>query len=201
MIIICNNKQKEYLLRNNKTLSNNKYYTLSEFIKNLYFDYDYKAILYVIKKYNVKYDIAKEYLDNLIYVEDRKYNIEKLDFLVNLKKELIDNNLLIFNPYFKKNLSDIVIYEHLNKFNKYLLKDLDYSVKEISSNNYKPAIYEFNDVEDEVTYVAKSISKLISDGVSINNIKLTNVSDDYINIINRIFSFYKYQYLYRFQYY
>lgn len=190
MIIICNNKQKEYLLRNNKTLSNNKYYTLSEFIKNLYFDYDYKAILYVIKKYNVKYDIAVEYLDNLIYVEDRKYNIEKLDFLVNLKKELIDNNLLIFNPYFKKNLSDIVIYEHLNKFNKYLLKDLDYSVKEISNNNYKPTIYEFNDIEDEVTFVAKEISKLINDGVSIDNIKLTNIGDDYINIINRIFSFY-----------
>lgn len=190
MIIICNNNQKEYLLKNSKSLSNNKYYTLSEFIKNLYFDYDYKAILYIIKKYNVKYDIAKEYLDNLIYVEDKKYNIEKLDFLVNLKKELMDNNLLIFNSYFKKNLSDIVIYEHLNKFNKYLLKDLDYSVKEISNNNYKPTIYEFNDIEEEVTYVAKSISKLISNGVSIDNIKLTNIGDDYINIINRIFSFY-----------
>ena len=190
MIIICNNNQKKYLLKMSKSLSNNKYYTLSEFIKNLYFDYDYKAILYIIKKYNVKYDIAVEYLDNLIYVEDKKYDIEKLDFLVNLKKELMDNNLLIFNPYFKKNLSDIVIYEHLNKFNKYLLNDLDYSVKEISNNNYKPSIYEFNDIEAEVTYVAKSISKLISDGVSINNIKLTNIGDDYINIINRIFSFY-----------
>ena len=163
MIIICNNKQKEYLLKNSKSLSNNKYYTLSEFIKNLYFDYDYKAILYIIKKYNVKYDIAVEYLDNLIYVEDKKYNIEKLDFLVNLKKELMDNNLLIFNPYFKKNLSDIVIYDNLTKFDKYLLKGLDYSIKEISSNNYKPTIYEFNNIEDEVTFVAKEISKLISD--------------------------------------
>ena len=190
MVIICNNNQKESLLKENKELNNNKYYTLSEFIKNLYFDYDYKAILYIIKKYNVKYDIAKEYLDNLIYVEDKKYNIEKLDFLVNLKKELIDNNLLIFNPYFKKNLDDIVIYDNLTKFDKYLLKDLDYSVKEIGNNNYKPTIYEFNDIEDEVTFVAKEISKLISNGVSIDNIKLTNIGDDYINIINRIFSFY-----------
>ena len=190
MIIICNNNTKKYLLKNSKTLSNNKYYTLSEFINNYYFDYDYKTILYVMKKYNVKYDIAKEYLDNLIYVEDKKYNIEKLDFLVNLKKELIDNNLLIFNPYFKKNLDDIVIYDNLTKFDKYLLKNLDYSVKEISNNNYKPTIYEFNDIESEVTFVAKGISKLISDGVSINDIKLTNVSDDYINIINRIFGFY-----------
>ena len=189
MIIICNNKQKEYLLKNSKPLSNNKYYTLSEFIKNLYFDYDYRAILYVIKKYNVKYDIAKEYLDNLIYVEDKKYNIEKLDFLVNLKKELIDNKLLIFNPNFNTN-ENIIIYEHLSKFNKYLLRNIKYTEKEKESNNYKPTIYEFNDIDDEVTFVADSISKLISDGVSINNIKLTNVSEEYIGIIDRIFSLY-----------
>ena len=189
MIIICNNKQKEYLLKNSKSLSNNKYYTLSEFIKNLYFDYDYKAILYVIKKYNVKYDIAKEYLDNLIYVEDKKYNIEKLDFLVDLKKDLIDNKLLIFNPNFNTN-ENIIIYEHLSKFNKYLLRNIKYTEKEKESNNYKPTIYEFNDIDDEVTFVADSISKLIDNGVFINNIKLTNVSEEYIGIIDRIFSLY-----------
>ena len=189
MIIICNNKQKEYLLKNSKSLSNNKYYTLSEFIKNLYFDYDYKAILYVIKKYNVKYDIAKEYLDNLIYVEDKKYNIEKLDFLLDLKKDLIDNKLLIFNPNFNTN-ENIIIYEHLSKFNKYLLRNIKYTEKEKESNNYKPTIYEFNDIDDEVTFVADSISKLIDNGVFINNIKLTNVSEEYIGIIDRIFSLY-----------
>ena len=189
MIIICNNDQKESLLKENKELNNNKYYTLSEFIKNLYFDYDYKTILYVMKKYNVKYDIAVEYLDNLIYVEDKKYDIEKLDFLVDLKKDLIDNKLLIFNPSFNTN-EEIIIYEHLSKFNKYLLKNIKYIEKKKESNNYKPTIYEFNDIDEEVTFVADSISKLINDGVPISNIKLTNISEEYIGVIDRIFNLY-----------
>ena len=188
MIIICNNDQKESLLKENKELNNIKYYTLSEFIKNLYFDYDYKTILYVMKKYNVKYDIAVEYLDNLIYVEDKKYDIEKLDFLVDLKKDLIDNKLLIFNPSF--NTNEEIIYERLSKFNKYLLKNIKYIEKKKESNNYKPTIYEFNDIDEEVTFVADSISKLINDGVPISNIKLTNISEEYIGVIDRIFNLY-----------
>ena len=188
-IIICNNSIKDSLLKENKELNNNKYYTLSEFIKNLYFDYDYKTILYVMKKYNVKYSIAEEYLDNLIYVEDKKYNIEKLDFLVDLKNDLIDNKLLIFNPTFNTN-KNIIIYEHLSKFNKYLLRNIKYVEKEKESTKYKPTIYEFNNIDDEVTFVADSISKLIDSGVSISNIKLTNVNEEYIGIIDRIFNLY-----------
>ena len=188
-IIICNNSIKESLLKENKELNNNKYYTLSEFIKNLYFDYDYKTILYVMKKYNVKYSVAEEYLDNLIYIEDKKYNIEKLDFLVDLKKDLIDNKLLIFNPTFNTN-KNIIIYDHLSKFNKYLLRNIKYSLKENITSKYKPTIYEFNDIDDEVTFVADSISKLISAGVSISNIKLTNINEEYIGVIDRIFSLY-----------
>ncbi len=188
-IIICNNSIKESLLKENKELNNNKYYTLSEFIKNLCFDYDYKTILYVMKKYNVKYSVAEEYLDNLIYIEDKKYNIEKLDFLVDLKKDLIDNKLLIFNPTFNTN-KNIIIYDHLSKFNKYLLRNIKYSLKENITSKYTPTIYEFNDIDDEVTFVADSISKLISAGVSISNIKLTNINEEYIGVIDRIFSLY-----------
>ena len=84
-IIICNSNYKMQLLKSIKKLINIKFISMNEFIKSYYFDYDEKTILYVIKKYNVKYEIALEYLNNLIYVEDKRYNIEKLDFLVNLK--------------------------------------------------------------------------------------------------------------------
>jgi len=40
--------------------------------------------------YNIKYEIALEYLNNLYYIEDKLYNNEKLDFLFNVKKELIE---------------------------------------------------------------------------------------------------------------
>ena len=192
-IIICNSNYKIQILKDIKKLINIKFMSMDEFIKSYYFDYDEKTILYVIKKYNVKYEIAHTYLNNLIYIEDKKYNNAKLDFLVNLKKDLIDNNLLIFNNKFKNLIKDkeIIIYNYsLSKFEKYLLRDLDYKVIQKENKDYIPTIYEFNDLEEEVEYVAKKISELISSGVDIKNIKLTNVSSDYINIVTKIFNFY-----------
>lgn len=192
-IIICNNNYKMQILKDIKKLINIKFMSMDEFIKSYYFDYDEKTILYVIKKYNIKYEIVLEYLNNLIYIEDKNYNNKKLDFLVNLKKELIDNNLLIFNIKFKNLIKDkeIIIYNYsLSKFEKYLLRDLNYQVIEKQTQEYTPTIYEFNTVEEEVEYVARKVSELINNGVDINNIKLTNVSSDYINIITKIFNFY-----------
>ena len=148
-IIICNNNYKMQLLKNIKKLINIKFISMDEFIKSYYFDYDEKTILYLIKNYNIKYEIALEYLNNLIYIEDKKYNNEKLDFLVKLKNELIDNNLLIFNNKFKNYISnkDILIYNYsLSKFEKHLLKDINYKLIEKNNKNYKPTIYEFNNL-------------------------------------------------------
>ena len=192
-IVICSNDTKLKILESIDKLINIKFYTLSDFIKNLYFDYDERSILYIIKKYGVKYEIALEYLNNIIYVEDKQYNIEKLDFLVEIKRELIDNDLLILNNSFKKYISDKKIYvynTYLSKFNKYLLENIEYEVIDTLTNNYVPNVYEFNDIEDEVEYVAKEICKLIDSGISVDNIKLTNISNDYINILNKIFDFY-----------
>ena len=192
-IIILDNNYKLELLKNMKKLYNIKFLSMNEFIKSYYFDYDEKAILYLIKKYDIKYEIALEYLNNLIYIEDKKYDNEKLDFLVNIKKELLENNLLIFNKSFKKYISDkeIIIYKYsLSKFEKYLLKDIEYKLIEKDNYNYIPKIYEADTKEEEIDFVARSISKLINSGVDINNIKLTNISNDYINQIEKIFNFY-----------
>ena len=192
-IIICSNDTKLNILKNINKLINLKFYTLNSFIKDLYFDYDERSILYIIKNYNVRYEIALEYLNSLIYIEYKKYDNDKLDFLVKLKKELIDNELLIFNNKFKKYISSKKIYiynTYLSKFNKYLLNDIDYEVIDDRNNNYIPSIISFNDIEDEVEYVAYEVCKLIDSGVDINSIKLTNISNDYINIINKIFGFY-----------
>ncbi len=192
-IIICNKDAKNQILRRIKKLINIKFMSIKEFIKSYYFDYDEKSILYLMKKYNIKYEIAVEYLSNLIYVEDKKYNNDKLDFLVSIKKTLMDNNLLIFNNKFKNYIKDkkIVIYNyHLTKFERYLLRDLD--IKEINKpqNSYKPVIYEFKNVDEEVEFVAKEISKLINSKVPVDQIKLVNIGDDYINIVTRIFGYY-----------
>ncbi len=64
---------------------------------------------------------------------------------------------------------------------------------EIVSTDYKEynhTIYEFNTLDEEVEYIAYKICELTSSGVDINNIKLTNVSSDYYNTIDRIFKMY-----------
>ena len=70
-IIICDNDCKIQILKNLKKLVNIKFMTMSEFIKNYCFDYDEKTILYLIKNYNIKYEVALEYLNNLYYIEDQ----------------------------------------------------------------------------------------------------------------------------------
>lgn len=192
-IVICNNSYKDKVLKRVKKLINIKFMSMSEFIKSLYFDYDEKAILYVIKKYKVKYDIARYYLDNLIYILEPSYDQDKMKFLLNLKKELINNNLLIFNTRFKNYIKGkkIVIYNYsLSNFEKYLLKDINYiEINDIEGSS-DPLIYEFSDIEEEVEFVAYKISELINSGVDIHNIKLTNIDSGYINVINKIFNFY-----------
>ena len=192
-IVICSNDTKTRILKSINKLVSIKFFTLNSFIKELYFDYDERSILYIIKNYNVRYEIALEYLNNLIYIEDKKYNIEKLDFLVKLKNELISNDLLIFNSRFRKYVSNKKIYiynTHLSKFNKYLLKDLDYEIVDDREYKYEPKVYEFNTDNEEIEFVAKKVCELIDSGVSVDNIKLTNVSNDYIDTISKIFNFY-----------
>ena len=192
-IIICNSNYKIQILKSINKLINIKFLSMNEFIKSYLFDYDEKTILYLIKKYNINYEIALEYINNLYYIEDNEYKEDKLNYLVDIKKDLINNNLLIFNNKIKRYIKDkeIIIYNYnLSKFEEHILKDLNVKIIDEKINNYKPLIYEFNDIEEEIEFVAIKISNLINNGVDINKIKLTNVNSDYINVINKIFNFY-----------
>ena len=191
-IIICKSGFKNYLLKQKK-LYTIKIYTLNEFIHLYCFDYDYRTILYISDKYNLKYDIAKMYLDNLYYVDDVKYGIKKLDFLCELKKDLIRNNLLIYNDNFKKYISNkkVILYDiPKTKYLSKLFNDLDCEYIDRKFNNYKHNVISFNTMNEEVEYVAYQISKLIDNGIDIKNIKLTNVDKSYYSSISRIFYLY-----------
>ena len=91
-IIITSNVNKKNILKKlNKELHNIKIYSINEFNKLYFFDYEEDTSYYIMNKYNVKYEIAKIYLDNMTYIEDKTYSNDKLSFLSKLKKELIDN--------------------------------------------------------------------------------------------------------------
>ena len=200
-IIVTEYDYKIRILENmdfNNVFLDIKFMTKKEFISKYYFSYDERAIYYLMNKYNLKEDIARVYLDNLYYVDDKNYNNKKLDMLVKIKNELISKDLLLFDDLFHDYIKDkrIVFYNY-NYFNKFELNMIE-RIKSISSvviinktyDRYVPKVYEFDTIFEEVNFVAISILELIEKGISPSLIKLTNVSDDYINVLDFIFTLY-----------
>lgn len=201
-IIICKPYVKEKILKElskEKEFYNIKFIDFNEIKAKIYFDYDYNALNYLINKYNYKYDVAKMYIDNIYFIEDKYYKSQKLQKLVKLKKELDDNNLLVYDNIFKEYIKDKKIYiygyDYFNDIEEKIIKSLkdltNVTIIEKKYNNYIPDVYKFDTIEEEIEFVAIQISKLLDKNIDINKIKLCNISDDYNNYIKRIFGFYK----------
>ena len=171
-IYITNEANKMRLLivlSKEKRFNNNKFYSFRKLKKKLIFDYNNKTIEYVMNKYNVKI-----YLENLYFLKDLEDN--KVKFLNALKKDLDENNLLIYNKEFRKYLEnkDITVYNKskLSKEEKRILEGLNIRIENNLNNNYEPSIYEAENIEEEVEYVIRSIKELLCKNVDINNIKI-----------------------------
>lgn len=199
LLIIPNHLKETILLSFCDELKNIKIMTEREFLKKYYFDYDLETIYYLMNKYKLKYEVVLIYLKNLYYVENKEYSNEKLNKLVEIKKELEEHNLLKYKPLFLNKLKsmNIVFYNfyNLDKFYLNLIDNLKKitSVEVINEENncyYEHKIYEFKNAEEEVEFVATKICELVLSGVNINNIVLLNSSDIYTNHIKRIFKYF-----------
>ena len=195
-LIITNNSNKKEILKYMSSLNelvNVKVITPHELITNYYFDYDEKSVYYLMNKYNIKYSVARIYIENMYYVDDSS-DIDKIKNLYNMKQELINNKLLKNNELFKDfiNNKNIIVYNisHMPNIVKKILDNYEYKVIENDSKDYKHDIYEFSSLNDEVSYVASKCALLIKSGVDINKIFLTNLNDEYRLIIKRIFKFF-----------
>lgn len=197
-LIICENDNKRKILKEINGLMPIKFLSLKELYNLYYFEYDEKTIYYLINKYNLKYDIAKTYLNNLIYVQNDKYENDKLNYLYELKIELENNKLIKKHTNFTHNIKnkDIIFYgyDYIDKFMLSTIKSIEKmtNVKVISKNynNYLHKVFEFNHIDDEVDFVACKICELIKKGIDINNIKISNIDDEYKPIIKRTFYLY-----------
>ena len=194
ILIIPNNIKKNILFKLNDEVHNIKLMSLNEFINLATFSYDEKSIIFLIEKYNLKYDAAIKYLSNLKYLNKNNYKSKKLNFLLEIKKDLDENNLLIYDDLFLNLVKGkkIIVYgyDYIDKFSYSILKKFDASIIEKESNNYEHDIYEFNSIDEEVEFVLEKICDLINDGISINNIKLANINEEYFNVLNRLSSHY-----------
>ena len=194
ILMICPNSEKMKILssyQNDNKLYNIKFMTKQEFKNNYFYKITEKALFYVINKYNYNLDVAKVYLNNLYVIDEKKtYKSPKLNFLKQLKIELKENNLLEENHQFRNYLKTKTIivknYYDLDKYEEEILN----TKTEIPESTINIPVVECITLEEEVNDVALKILKLLNSGVSLNNIYLSNISNDYYYTIKKIFSYY-----------
>lgn len=197
-LIITKEENKEYLLNAiNHHIKNKlslKFMTKEEFLKHLFFDYNDETIIYLMNKYNFKYDIAKMYLNNLYYLSYIAKNIDnqKLKELKNIKQDLINNNKLHIDSLFQTYIQDknIIIYDYpLDKELKFIASSYHAT---IVNQQYLPKthhIHKFPTVNEEISYICEQIRTLIDSNIDINNIYLI-LPNDYQTITQTTFKLY-----------
>ena len=194
-LIICPNQTKTKILKElsqTKKLVNIKFMTKEEYKKIYYFSYDDKSLAYLIKKYNYNIDVARVYINNLYVIDENKtYKSPKLNFLKDLKKELIKEGLLIYNNTYKEYLKNknIIVKNEYN-LEKYEEEMLGIKEEHVPEKTITAPVVECNTLEEEVNQVCLEIINLLKKGADINKIYLTNVSTDYLYTIKSLFSFY-----------
>ena len=109
ILIIPNNIKNKVLQKLNEcnSLLNVKLMNLEDIKKHLLFDYNVEALLYIMDNYNLEIDISEVILELLYFIdENSSYDYEKLIFLSEIKKRLIDMDLLIFDDMFNDFIKD-----------------------------------------------------------------------------------------------
>lgn len=190
-IIVCPNNTKKYIQKNTKELLKCKFYTVEDMIRKLTFSISDISVYKVASHFSLDIDVAKMYVDNLIYLNYIKQN-EKTKILKNIFAFLESNNLIIYDPNFEKMLLDYSIqfigYTYLPKILIHLLSNSNYELIEIEEYSLPNNIKIFNNDDDELLYLAESILTLVSNGVDIKKIKV--VYNENVSKLRRIFDFY-----------
>ncbi|MDD2505077.1 MAG: hypothetical protein PHF21_02255, partial [Bacilli bacterium] len=183
---------------NAQPLLNIKIITISQLKKKMLFQYDEKTILYLIKNKNISFLNAIEELESLYFLNNKISN-NKFKYLSNLKNTLDEHKLLYYDKHFLNSLAKkkvyIIDFNNLSKLELYLIDILKTKtnlefINMPLKNNLQPNILNFQNINEEIEYLANDIAKKINNGINVNNIFLANYNDDYRSTIKRVFDFY-----------
>ena len=187
LLVVPNDIKEDIILEviEEKPLVNIKYSSL-ENLRRSFFEYDEKAVYYLMKHYNLKYEVALIYLDNMLYLKKKSYDSEKLNNLLKLKVEV--KNLIKTR---KINFDNVVVYVYdLSNFDLELLKGKKITMVKDKGSYIHNCVYEFKTINEEVEFVFDKIAELIKQGIGINKIKLMGVTNSYYSILKRMGYFY-----------
>lgn len=196
ILIIPNNiKDKTIKYINNlPKLSNVKVLTEQELLTNITYNYNEKTIIHIMKNKKLSYQNTKEILNNLKYIIFDNYTIPKLNNLLSLKKELINNNLLTKNTHFIEYIKTREIYfysfDYIPKIILEILNQNNIKYNIINKNNEiknNKKIYLFKTTEEEITYIAEDI---YNKKLNLSNTYIYGINKDNKEIITRIFNNY-----------
>ena len=191
--VICDSKTKESIIKAQNGFKNYIFLSLND-LKDRLLGYSVKsAIIEIMNKYTISYDLANEYIKYMPFVEDKYYGNEKLDSISNCKKYLIKMNLYKYDYFFKYRLSQFPITfvnsskSHMFEYLKNMVTEYtDVYVLEDNTKYPLPLVSEFDSSYDEALYVFNQIYELISNGVDGNNIHIVNSNSSYDFIFKRL---------------
>lgn len=198
LLILCPNATKKSLLKeleNDNKLYQIKFMNIDEFIDNYFYKYDETANIFLMEKYNIIKNVSDVYLKNMYFIDIKtNYQSEKLEDLKNKKLELINNNLLTFNRAFENYISKkkiiIINYPKLEKYIVDTLKSLNATFINLEKRKTDLKVYGYNNIEDELNATFQKIVELIRSGISINNIHILNVQDEYKYLLEKFSKLY-----------
>ena len=190
--IICDNETKEQILKNQKDFKNYIFLTYDELKNKLTFTVDKKAIFKIMNYYNVSYFMAKEYINGVKLIENKEYNIPKLDSLVSIYNYLNQNGNIYKDKFFKNRLSIFPVTFINPDNNKDYLKLKEEVMKytnvyeyTFAKNKNQPVVYEFDNILEESLFIFNKIIDLVNKGVSLNKIFIVN-NDEYRYMFKRL---------------
>lgn len=194
-LIICPNSLAKTVTQEISGISNLISYKIMDlhgFLEHYFFSYDKKTIFYLMKKLNIRYEIALEYLESIFFIENKEYHSKKLNELRRIKSELLEKKLFIFHPGFRNYLdnTNVILYGYyaIEPFYQNILETLPYYTKiDIESVPSKHTVYEFSNIEEEIAYICHDIKNKLDNGISIQNIKLLSPTSEYRLPLKRIF--------------
>ena len=175
LIITTRAIKKEILSKatKEKKLIKSKVLSKEEFIKEVTPQISGKALYFLMKKYKLNYFSAKQYLKNIYIKEEtciKYYNDLKQEGYITTNEEHYGEALIIKTE--------------IDELYKEMIKEVKYYNKQ--EEKYSHKVYEFEDIEDEITGAAEQIIHDLNKE-DIDNMYLVIPNDEYYDKVNRIF--------------